>query len=250
MLKVVNVTDVKAGPDDDLEEGEFEAYASVFNNIDLYGDVMRPGSFARSLGEWDAKPDVIPVLWGHETRDPFANIGGVRVAKEDNHGLRVKSLLDLTNPTAEQVYKLLKGRRVNQMSFAFDYIDARPGIVDGKEVLEVFDVDLHEVSVVFRGANTDTEVLAVKSVADYLAREVQNVKTGRVLSAKNEGMLRSAWESIGAVLESLPTDEGKASEPTPSKGAGPDQSDPEATVKSSVFRRLSLDLAIAESDIL
>jgi hypothetical protein len=106
------------------------------------------------------------------------------------------------------------------------------------------------VSVVFRGANTDTEVLAVKSVADYLAREVQNVKTGRVLSAKNEGMLRSAWESIGAVLESLPTDEGKASEPTPSKDATPDQGAPEATVKSSVFRRLSLDLAIAESDIL
>jgi HK97 family phage prohead protease len=252
VLKEFQITNVKAGPDDGLQEGEFEAYASVFDNIDSYGDVMRAGSFARSLGEWEQRGDVIPVLWGHDTYDPFSNIGGVRTAAEDNHGLRTRSLLDLTNPKAEQVYKLLKGRRVNQMSFAFDYIDARPGIVDGKEVLEVFDVDLYEISVVFRGANAETEVLAVKSAARNLRTLVDlEAKSGRVLSAKNESALRAAYDQIGAVLDSLPTtDEGKASEAAPSKESAADPGAPEATAKSSVSTRLSLELAAARLHLL
>lgn len=251
MLKEFQITNVKAGPDDGLEEGEFEAYASVFDNIDSYGDVMRKGSFARTLGNWQSKADVLPVLWGHDTFDPFNNIGGVREAVEDNHGLRTRSLLDLSNPTAEQVYKLLKGRRINQMSFAFDYIDARPGVVDGKDVLEVFDVDLYEISVVFRGANSATEVLAVKSAARNLRTLIDlEAKSGRVLSAKNESELRSAYESIGAVLDSLPkTDEERASEAAPSKVEEPGQLPAKATAAESVLTRLSLALATADADL-
>jgi HK97 family phage prohead protease len=252
VLKEFQITEVKAGPEDGLAEGEFEAYASVFNNIDSYGDVMRRGSFARTLGEWEAKADVIPVLWGHDTYDPFSNIGGVSTAREDNHGLRTRSLLDLTNPKAEQVYKLLKGRRVNQMSFAFDYVEARPGVVDGKDVLEVFDVDLYEISVVFRGANAETEVLAVKSAARNLRTLVDlEAKSGRVLSAKNESALRAAYEQIGAVLDSLPkTDEERASEAAPSKEPELITPEPKATAGSSVSTRLSLDLARARFDLL
>jgi HK97 family phage prohead protease len=252
VLKEFNITNVKAGPEDDLQEGEFEAYASVFDNVDSYGDIMRKGSFTRTLGEWAAKDDVIPVLWGHDTYDPFSNVGGVRVAEQDDHGLLVRSLLDLTNPKAEQVYKLLKGRRVNQMSFAFDYVEARPGVVDGKNVLEVFDVDLWEVSVVFRGANSETEVLAVKSAAQHLRQLVTiEAKSGRVLSAKNESELRAAYESIGAVLDQLSkTDEPKANEGAPSKQEEPDQPTAEATAAKSVSARLSLELATASFDLI
>ena len=40
---------LKAGPDDGLEDGQFEAYAAVFGKKDSYGDVIIPGAFADTL---------------------------------------------------------------------------------------------------------------------------------------------------------------------------------------------------------
>ena len=34
------------------ESGSFQAYASVFNNVDRGGDRMLPGSFKRTLAKW------------------------------------------------------------------------------------------------------------------------------------------------------------------------------------------------------
>ena len=34
-----------AGPDDGLKEGQFRAYASVFGNVDSYGDIVEKGAF-------------------------------------------------------------------------------------------------------------------------------------------------------------------------------------------------------------
>jgi uncharacterized protein len=43
---------LKAGPQDGLSEGQFVAYASVFGNIDSYGDVVV--KLARSPMTWRA----------------------------------------------------------------------------------------------------------------------------------------------------------------------------------------------------
>lgn len=190
-----------AGPDDNLDEGAFEAYASVFGNTDSYGDIVEPGAFKRTLAEWADKGETIPVLWGHDMHDPFANIGGVLSAEEDEHGLRITGQLDLDNPTAAQVYRLMKGRRTNRMSFAYAVRDSeeRP---DGNHLK---DLDLFEVSVVQVPANDLAEVLTVKSATDVL------IKAGRVLSAKNESALREARDAIDSVLSSLGDDgDGKA----------------------------------------
>jgi HK97 family phage prohead protease len=55
--------------------------------------------------------------------DPDYNIGHVMKAVEDDHGLLVTAQLDLENPKAMQTYRMLKGRRINQMSFAYDVLD-------------------------------------------------------------------------------------------------------------------------------
>ena len=116
---------VKAGPADGLAEGEFTAYASVFGNKDSYGDVVMPGAFADTLAEWKDSGNTIPLLFGHNMSDPDYNIGGVKSAVEDDHGLLVTAQLDLDNPKAVQTYRLLKGRRLSQMSFAYDVLDGR-----------------------------------------------------------------------------------------------------------------------------
>lgn len=246
-LKISTVK-VKAGTEQGLGEGEFEAYASVFDNIDSYGDVVRKGAFDRTLKDWTERGAEIPLLWGHDFYDPFSNIGHVQEAKEDDHGLWVRGVLDLENPKAAQVYRLLKGGRVDQMSFAFDTESSRRSTVDGQDVNELLDLTLYEVSVVPLGANQETEILAVK----------HGLKAGRVLSAKNETALRSALEKIAAGSAEVKTvlsaigeheDEGKASESGPAKAAEEPSGAkaPEEPIRtSSATARLHLSLATAE----
>lgn len=166
-LKDVNVQ-FKAGPDDGLEDGQFLAYASVFGNKDSYGDIVMPGAFAESLAEWAAKGDYIPALFGHNMSDPDFNIGHVVEAVEDERGLKVLVQLALDEPKGAQVYRLIKGRRIGQMSFAYDVLEGGEGERkrdDGSTewYYELRKLKLYEVSVVPIGANQETEILAVKT---------------------------------------------------------------------------------------
>ncbi|MCK0174797.1 HK97 family phage prohead protease [Mycolicibacterium sp. F2034L] len=236
MLTKSATIEVKAGPDDGLEEGQFVAYASVFGNKDSYGDVVMPGAFSRTLADWQKSGDVIPILFGHNMSDPDFNLGGVIKAEEDNVGLKFTGGLDLENPKALQTYRMLKGRRIRQLSFAYDEIDSGPAVHDGEHVWELRELKLYEVSIVTVGANQETEILAVKSIPTVAERALRDVKAGRVLSAKNEGELREAHEAIGRVLSALDntSDEEKASGNGPSQKDSGDHASDEASQKSSV----------------
>ena len=192
---------VKAGPDDGLTEGEFTAYASVFGNKDSYGDVVVKGAFADDLQAWKDSGQNIPLLFGHNMADPDFNIGHVVKAEEDEFGLKVTAQLDLENPKAAQVYRMIKGRRINQMSFAYDVLEGANAKSDTLgDYYELRKLKTYEVSVVTIGANQETEILAVKSATDALM-----AKAGRVLSAKNEGALRSAHEQLVGAADQIKT---------------------------------------------
>ncbi|MEX1078888.1 MAG: HK97 family phage prohead protease [Homoserinimonas sp.] len=235
---------VKAGPDDGLEEGQFTAYASVFGNKDSYGDVVVPGAFAGTLQRWAAKESLIPLLFGHNMSDPDFNIGSVD-AVEDDHGLLVTGTIDMDQPKGLSTYRAMKGKRLNQMSFAYDVLEGGLITKDGDEFYELRELELFEVSVVTIGANQETEILAVKSAAQQLAA---GVKAGRVISAKNEGELRTAYDSIGKVLAALDTDDdSKASGHEPAKDEEPPAAKSEEPTRApSALTRLHIDLATAE----
>lgn len=243
---------VKAGPDDGLVEGQFIGYASVFGNVDSYGEVVMPGAFDKTIAEWVKSGNPIPTLFAHNLSDPDYNIGGVVTAEPDAVGLKVTVQLDLENSKALQTYRMLKGRRINQMSFAYDEIDAGPAVHDGQDVWELRELKLYEVSVVTIGANQETEILAVKQAATLAERELARIKSGRVLSAKNESELRDAHDAIGRVLSALDStsDEEKASEGDPSRQAPPGDTPPgqprEASHKSSVNSSALLDAIQAQ----
>ncbi|MFE3853432.1 HK97 family phage prohead protease [Streptomyces griseorubiginosus] len=205
-----------AGVADGLAEGQFVALVSVFNNEDSYGDVVRPGAFTQTLQEWAAKGDDIPVIWAHQWSDPFSHIGRVLKATETLQGLEVTGQIDDLegddpNPTAKQVYRLLKGRRVTQFSFAYDVGEG--GWISDDEhpwggYYELRRLDLHEVGPCLLGVNRETELLAAKA-----AGLAAGAKAGRVLSQKNFDTLTAAYESIGEVLA--------AAAPEPDKARGP-----------------------------
>lgn len=227
---------VKAGPADGLEEGQFTAYASVFGNKDSYGDVVVKGAFADTLAKWDERAAEIPLLFGHRMDDPDFNIGHIVKAVEDDHGLLVTGQLDLESPKGAQVYRMLKGRRVDQMSFAYDVLEGGPVKRDGDEFYELRALELYEVSVVTLGANQETEILAVKAQADAIA---QDVKAGRVLAQKHIDSLRAAQEAIGAVIDAAEADQEKASGHTDAKDEEPGRAKSEEPRVSPSARALA-----------
>lgn len=242
-IKSFGITVKAAGPADDLEEGQFIGYASIFGNVDSYGDIVEPGAFKKTLAEWELSLDILSCLWAHDMNDPFSNIGEVLDVKEDDRGLLVKVQLDLDNPKALQIYRLAKGRRLTQMSFAYDVIvgDKQD---DGFHLIEL---KLYEVSLVPIGANQLTDVVAIKSLSGDL---FGGIKAGRTLSAKNEQAIRDAVGYLQAVLQSLDgSQEGEASaEETPGKVA----EDPEKgkVAEDSAFKTATVNPTILELELL
>lgn len=218
---------VKAGPDDGLAEGEFIVYPSTFTRTpDSYGDVVAKGAFLDDIEAWKESGNVLPGLYGHRLDDPDYFVAGAIDQGEDEHGWWVKGAFDLESPKGAQVYRLVKGRRLSQLSFAYDTLDeGSVELEDGTKANELRRLKVYEFSFVPVGANQDTSVVAVKALADAT---VDAVKAGRVLSAKHIDSLRTAQDAIGAVIAAAEStnDESKASGHTEVKAEEP------ATVKA------------------
>lgn len=236
---------------DGLAEGEFIGYASVFGNKDSYGDVVLAGAFANTLAEWERKGVPIPLLWGHNTADPDFNLGELVTAEEDDHGLKVHGKLDMESPKSAQTYRLLKSGRVNQMSFAYRVVDGAYVQPEGEgktwrdAFYELRELELYEVSIVPIGANSATEILAVKSAVGAMA-----AKAGRSLSAKNENALREALtqaESIVTAIKSvLPADDSAADEEDQDQTSGKEPSAVDAKSTDATMPSPSVYLALLD----
>jgi Escherichia/Staphylococcus phage prohead protease len=182
----------------DAEQGTFEALVSIFGTVDFQGDRVIKGAFSKSIGEWRASGDPVPVIWSHDWADPFAHIGSVdpQEMEETDRGLKVRGQLDIDKPFGRQVFDLLKARRVKQWSFAYDIIRERPARDRANELQEV---KILELGPTLSGANQETDTLAVKGMLEDAA----HAKAGRVLSSKNESALRQARDLLDGVLAVL-----------------------------------------------
>lgn len=238
----------KAGPADGLKEGEFIVYPSTFiREPDSYGDVVAKGAFTKGIEKRKEQGVSLPGLFGHRMDDPDFYVAYAIEEGEDDHGWWVKGAFDLDDPKAAKVYKLVKGRRLNELSFAYDVLDEGAVVLDGGvKANELRDLDVFEFSFVPVGANRDTSVVEVKAAASHL---LTDFKAGRVISAKNEDELRTAHEAIGRVLASLSSeqDDSKASESEPVKDEEPEQVKSEEPTRKSSARVLA-QLKLAELD--
>lgn len=184
------------------EDGEetvgFEGYASVFDNIDLGGDKVVKGAFAKTLA--DRYPDDgagIPVYWNHDVNDPFKNLGLTSHAEEDDHGLKVAGQVDTSTELGRQVAKLLKEGRVSQMSFAYDVTEG--AWIDGVKrddgaidpgYYEIRGIDLYEVSICPIGMNQATEVSAKTAILGLAPDQQPEPETKNDPLALNADRLR------------------------------------------------------------
>lgn len=143
---------------DGTAEGRITAYASVFGNVDSYGDRMMPGAFTDSLSTYG-----LPMLsWEHAWS--AGPMGDVLDASEDSHGLKYNAQLYMDSDLPSRVFRAVKARNVKQNSFAFVTEEANTVTEDGKDIREVKKVQLPEVAIVVMGANPATSMVDARGL--------------------------------------------------------------------------------------
>lgn len=140
-----------------------KGYASVFGDIDSYGDTIIKGAYSATI---KANKTGLPMLWQHNTDNL---IGRWTSLKEDDKGLIVEGRLTPGHSMAEDVYASLKNGDVDGMSIGFS-IPAGGASERGDGVRVLKKIDLREVSVVVMPADRNALISAVKA-ADMQRRE-------------------------------------------------------------------------------
>jgi uncharacterized protein len=198
------------------EDGIIEAYVSVFNNVDAYGDVIEQGAFAKSLANKLPKG-----VWMHNWDQPIAK---TLEAREDPHGLYIKGQLILEVQKAQEAYALMKAGVVDEFSIGFYINDAE--FDKENNVRRIKDITLVEWSPVLAGANPDTELISVKSEPEaeeapasepaaepevepeFTPEPVEDeksadLKVGKVLSEKNRQLVQNAIDNLQNLTEAI-----------------------------------------------
>lgn len=143
-------------------KGQFSGYGSVFDVLDLKGDVVKPGAFGKSLAKWATKDRLPPILWQHDSRSP---IGPYTKMAEDGKGLYTEGQLLIKDvQQAREAYALLDAGAINGQSIGYDTVDEDYDAKAG--VWNLNEIDLWECSIVTFPANTDALVENVKSALE------------------------------------------------------------------------------------
>jgi hypothetical protein len=119
-------------------DGRFAGYASVFNRLDSGGDIVLPGSFAKSLAKRRGR---IRLLFQHDPKEP---VGTWESMAEDSHGLFVTGRLVPGVPRSDALRRLIENRALDGLSIGFRTVKASRQA--GKRLLH--EIDLYEVSIV------------------------------------------------------------------------------------------------------
>ena len=170
-----------------LEEGMFEGHASIFGNVDAYGDVVVKGAFTRTINN---NLNRIKVLWQHDMREP---IGKPVEMREDEKGLYIKAKICMTD-TGRKCYELMKEGIINEMSIGYDAIVDEYNAKDKIRYLK--EIRLWEVSAVTFAANSQARIENVKNLDNML----DEIKEGRVLSGVSKNKIKQAIEALMALL--------------------------------------------------
>lgn len=147
--------EIKSAEDD----GTFQGYASVFGNVDSYGDICVAGCFGPSLAKHRREGTKPLLLWQH---DPAKPIGVWEDLTEDGKGLRGTGRLLKGVRQAEEALILLKAGALRGLSIGYREVSAQP---DGNH-RKLLELDLIEASIVSFPANRRASVTAIKSDSD------------------------------------------------------------------------------------
>ena len=177
------------------DDNTFEGYASVFRNVDSYGDVIEPGAFTKTIQERGHR---VKVLWQH---NPMIPIGKAIHIEEDNHGLFVKAKVSNT-PEGKNAMTLIKDGVVDELSIGYQTV--KDEWDDENGVRRLKEVKLFEVSPVTFAANDQAVITGAKwdnRLSEVLYQFNQEVRAGKVLSGRNRALVEQAIKALQELLD-------------------------------------------------
>lgn len=135
----------------------FAGYASKFNGIDAYGDMIMPGAYADTLKERQR-----PILM---KRNHFEGVVGKWInIKEDDVGLWVEGELTPGHSLAQDTYALLKHGAISGLSIGY-FVDDEEPMTGSGAVRLLKKITLSEISIVDSQADAQANVMVVKDAS-------------------------------------------------------------------------------------
>ena len=164
------------------DEGTFEGYAAVKNNVDSYGDIIQDNAFKRTI----QNTKQFPILFFH---DPSKPVGLSLVMREDAKGLYTKGKLDLSTELGRMVHSGMRNGYIDSMSIGYKVIKDDMN-KKGNRLLK--EIKLMEYSMITKGfaANELALVSSVKSdlQVDTLIKRIEDFE--RSLTERDENLMR------------------------------------------------------------
>jgi len=173
------------------EAGRFSGYASVFDVIDYYDDIILRGAFAKSISE-----KIPAMLWQHESTEP---IGIYESIREDDIGLWIEGRLLLDLEKAKEAYILLKNQAIRGLSIGFIPTLWEWENRENRRIRILKEIDLWEISLVTFPANPKALVDDVKSVKSL--REVEDILRDAGFSRNDAKALIAACKTAQREVE-------------------------------------------------
>lgn len=231
---------------------------AVHGNIDSYGDISHPGSFAKTIAERGAR---VKYLWNHDMLGsvPTAAIKGLReITRDELPSSVIQAAPDATGgvevtreyldtPKGNEILHAIKAGAIDEMSYGYDPLTFSFSEIDQKQVRNLHEVKLWEVSDVIFGANPATVGSKLYMPLSMLLLQLEaHMDMTNKAGARHSSSDMKALNSIHTAVVALGADECKgvmsSSEEGKSAQDTDKQADPELEGRSRADR-LTLDVA-------
>lgn len=164
------------------EDGTFEGYANAYDVVDLGGDLVESGAFAKSISEHPS----VPIMFEHN------DLVGSGVLQDTPSGPFIKGRLSLAVQKARDVYEFIKSGALTKLSIGWMPVKSRKG----GDIRRVTEGRIFEVSLVAVPMNELATITAFKA--------------GRRISAATRKELEAALKVITSLIDE---DAGVADDP-------------------------------------
>jgi HK97 family phage prohead protease len=162
-----------------LSDNEFEGYASYFNNIDSYDDIIERGAFKKTIAENKGR---VKVLWQHDAAEP---IGIPKEMFEDENGLYVKAKISMTD-TGKKAMTLIKDGVITEMSIGYDVVKDEFKMMGNRRVRMLKEVRLWEFSPVTFAANDKAKIMKMRSLLENVKHDNMDLIMNYIKSLDNQ----------------------------------------------------------------
>jgi HK97 family phage prohead protease len=162
-----------------IDDNKFEGYASFFNNIDAYDDIIEKGAFKKTIAE---NRNRIKVLWQHDSSEP---IGIPEELYEDENGLYVKAKISMTD-TGKKAMTLIKDGVITEMSIGYDVMKDDYKMLGNRRVRLLKEVRLWEFSPVTFAANEKAKIMKMRSLLETVKNDNIELVINYIKSLDNE----------------------------------------------------------------